>query len=575
MKNHSVFRLIKLVAPYKVLVFITGVLVLLANMAEIVKPIILKVVIDDFLIGNNPESGLYSIKAMAILYMLVISLNSLFTYAQANIMNYVGQGIVNDLRKKLFSHIQHLPLSYLQKYSSGRLITRATNDAEAVNEMFTDVFVSLFKDIVLIVGIVFVMFQLDTNLALIGLAAVPFIAIVTYFFRKTIRKNFQLVKSLIGKINGFLAENISGMKLVQVFNRELEKQREFEELNDEYNEATIFQIKLNSVLRPIVDILQNITIAILIWYSMDNILDHSLELGVVYAFTNYIKQFFAPINDLAESYNTIQSASVSADRIFELLDEEEVLEDLDTGLEVKGFKGSIEFNNVWFAYNDEEWILKDVSFKINPGETAAFVGATGAGKTTIINLITRFYEIQKGEILVDGINIKEYKLHDLRKNVAVVLQDVFLFSGDIKSNIKLNSDISDEEIEQVIDLSYSRDLINELPKGIDEPVRERGSTFSTGQRQLLSFARAIAHNPSILVLDEATANIDTKTELLIQKSIDNISKDRTTLIIAHRLSTIRQADTIIFLDKGKIMEVGNHEELLENGKYYRELYEAQ
>ncbi|NLY44922.1 MAG: ABC transporter ATP-binding protein [Tissierella sp.] len=575
MKNHSIVRLIKLISPYKVLVLITAVLVLLANAAEIVKPIILKVVIDDFLIGNNPESGLYSIKAMSILYMLVIFLNSLFTYAQANIMNYVGQGIVNDLRKKLFSHIQHLPLSYLQKYSTGRLITRATNDAEAVNEMFTDVFVSLFKDIVLIIGIVFVMFQLDTNLALIGLVAVPFIALVTYFFRKTIRENFQVVKSLIGQINGFLAENISGMKLVQVFNRELEKQREFEELNDKYNEATIFQIKLSSVLRPIIEILQNITIAILIWYSMDSILDYSLELGVVYAFTNYIKQFFAPINDLAESYNTIQSATVSADRIFELLDEEEVLEDLDTGMEVEGFKGSIEFKNVWFAYNDEDWILKDISFRINPGETAAFVGATGAGKTTIINLITRFYESQKGEILIDGINIKEYKLHDLRKNVAVVLQDVFLFSGDIKSNIRLNSHISDEEIEKVIDLSYSRDLINELPKGIDEPVRERGSTFSTGQRQLLSFARAIAHHPSILVLDEATANIDTKTELLIQKSIDSISKDRTTLIIAHRLSTIRQADTIIFLDKGKIMEVGNHDELIENGSYYKELYEAQ
>lgn len=575
MKNNSIYRLIKLIAPYKVLVVITAVLVLLANAAEIVKPIILKVVIDDFLIGNSPESGLYSIKAMGIFYMLVIFLNALFTYGQANIMNYVGQGIVSDLRKKLFSHIQHLPLSYLHKYSTGRLITRATNDAEAVNEMFTDVFVSLFKDLVLILGIVIVMFQLDRNLAMIALAALPLIAIVTYYFRKIIRRNFQLVKSLIGKINGFLAENLSGMKLVQVFNREVEKQREFEELNEEYNKATLFQIKLNSVLRPIIQILQNITIAIIIWYSMDKVLGHSLELGIVYAFTNYIKQFFAPINDLADSYNTIQSALVSADRIFELLDEEEVLEDLDTGREVKDFKGSIEFKNVWFAYNDEDWILKDISFKINPGETAAFVGATGAGKTTIINLITRFYDIQKGEILIDGININEYKLHDLRKNVSVVLQDVFLFSGDIKSNIRLNSDISDEEIEKVIDLSYSRDLINELAKGIDEPVRERGSTFSTGQRQLLSFARAIAHNPSILVLDEATANIDTRTELLIQKSIDNISKDRTTLIIAHRLSTIRQADTIIFLDKGRIMEVGNHDELLAKGKYYKELYEAQ
>jgi len=539
------------------------------------KPYILKIVIDDFLINNKVEAGLYSISFMGILYMVIIAIGSLLTFAQINLMNYAGQQIISNLRRQVFSYIQHLPLPYLDKYSSGRLITRATNDVEALNEMFTDVLINLFRDIFLLIGIVFVMFQMNVKLALIGFIAVPLIFIVTTYFKNKIKENFKVVKSLIGRINGFFAENLSGMKLVQVFNRELEKQKEFEDLNDQYYKSTLFQIKMNSLLRPIIEILQTLTIAILVWYGMGKIMDQTLELGVLYAFTNYIKQFFNPINDLAENYNTIQSAIVSADRIFELLDQEELLEDLDTGLSMEQFKGELEFRNVWFAYNNDDWILKDISFRIAPGETAAFVGATGAGKTTIINLVSKFYEIQKGEILIDGVNIKEYKLRDLRKNVAVVLQDVFLFAGDIKKNIRLNSNISDEAIAQALKLSCSDEFINELPRGIDEPVRERGSTFSAGQRQLLSFARAIAHNPSILVLDEATANIDTKTELLIQQSIENVSKDRTTLIIAHRLSTIRNADKIILLSKGRILEVGNHDELMERDKYYKELYEAQ
>ncbi len=575
MKRHSVLRLLKLMIPYRKAVILAILLVLLVNGAELMKPIILKVIIDDFLILKKPEVGLYSISAMGIFYMVVITLGSLFTFAQINLMNHVGQQIVSSLRKRVFNHIQHLPLSYLDKYSTGRLITRATNDVEALNEMFTDVLINLFRDVFLLIGIVFVMFKMNVSLALIGFIAVPLIFVVTYYFKSKIKKNFQLVKSLIGRINGFFAENLSGMKLVQVFNRELEKQKEFEELNDKYHESTLFQIKMNSLLRPIIEILQNLTVAILVWYSMGKIMNQTLELGVVYAFTNYIKQFFGPINDLAENYNTIQSAIVSADRIFELLDQEEILEDLDSGLPIERFQGKIEFENVWFAYKDEEWILENVSFKIDIGETVAFVGATGAGKTTIISLISRFYDIQKGKILIDGVDIKEYKLRDLRKSIAVVLQDVFLFSGDIKSNISLKSDISDEEIDKALQLSCSIDFIKELPRGINELVRERGSTFSAGQRQLLSFARAIAHNPSILVLDEATANIDTKTESLIQRSIENISKDRTTLIIAHRLSTIRNADKIILLNQGKVLEIGSHNELMRNGKYYKELYEVQ
>ncbi len=575
MKRHSVARLLKLMAPYKKTVILAALSVLLVNGAELMKPIILKIVIDDFLILKKPEIGFYSIKFMGILYMVIIVLGSLFTFAQINLMNHVGQQIISGLRKKVFNHIQHLPLSFLDKFSTGRLITRATNDVEALNEMYTDVLINLFRDIFLLIGIVFTMISMNVRLALISFVALPVIFLVTYYFKNRIKENFKAMKSLIGHINGFVAENLSGMKLVQVFNRELEKREEFKELNAKYQDTTLFQIKMNSLLRPIIEILQTLTIAALVWYGMGKVMNQTLELGVLYAFTNYIKQFFAPINDLAENYNTVQSAVVSADRIFELLDQEEILEEIDAGLSVDKFMGEVEFENVWFAYREEEWILKNVSFKIAPGETAAFVGATGAGKTTIINLISRFYEIQKGEILIDGININEYKLRDLRRNVAVVLQDVFLFSGDIKSNIRLSSPISDYEINEALELSCSEDFIEELPAGINEPVRERGSTFSAGQRQLLSFARAIAHNPSILVLDEATANIDTKTELLIQKSIENVSSNRTTLIIAHRLSTIRNADKIIMLSKGKILEIGNHEELMKKGSYYKELYKAQ
>ncbi|MGB7606312.1 MAG: ABC transporter ATP-binding protein [Lutisporaceae bacterium] len=575
MKQNSIVRLLKFIVPYLHIIIAAAICVLLVNAAQLIKPYILKIVIDDFLISGKLESGLYSIKFMGVFYMVAIVVGAGLTFGQVNLMNYAGQQIISKLRKQVFTHIQYLPLSFLDKFSPGRLITRATNDVEALNEVFTDILINLFRDFFLLVGIVFIMFRMNVALAAISFVAVPLIFFVTNFFKKKIKENFKTMKSLIGRINGFFAENISGMKLVQIFNSELEKQKEFKELNDKYFKSTMFQVQMNSLLRPIIEILQTLTVAILVWYGMGKIMGGALELGVLYAFTTYIKQFFEPINDLAENYNTIQSAIVSADRIFELLDQHDILEDLDTGIEVKRLKGEIEFKNVWFAYNEDEWILKDVSFVIVAGETAAFVGATGAGKTTIISLISRFYKIQNGQILIDGIDINDYRLADLRRNVSVVLQDVFLFSGDIKKNITLNDSIDEEQIDEALKLSCAQQFIDELPEGMNEPVRERGSTFSAGQRQLLSFARAIAHNPTILVLDEATANIDTNTELLIQQSIENISANRTTLVIAHRLSTIRNADKIIILNKGAIVEVGSHDYLLQTGGYYKELYEAQ
>ena len=575
MKKNSIIRLLKFTVPYLKTIVVAAICVLLVNTAQLAKPYILKIVIDDFLINGKPESGLYSITAMGIFYMAAIVLGALLTFGQVNLMNYAGQQIISKLRKRVFTHIQYLPLSYLDKFSTGRLITRATNDVEALNEVFTDILINLFRDVFLLVGIIFVMFRMNVGLAAISFVAIPFIFLITTFFKNKIKENFKAMKSLIGRINGFFAENISGMKLVQIFNRENEKQKEFKLLNDKYFKSTMFQVQMNSLLRPIIEILQTLTVAILVWYGMGKIIGGTLELGVLYAFTTYIKQFFEPINDLAENYNTIQSAVVSADRIFELLDQEELLEDLNTGIAIERLSGDIEFRGVWFAYNNEDWILKDVNFVIAAGETAAFVGATGAGKTTIISLISRFYKIQKGKILIDGIDINDYRLWDLRKNVAVVLQDVFLFSGDIRQNIALNDEISELQVNEALELSCANEFIDELPLGMLEPVRERGSTFSAGQRQLLSFARAIAHDPAILVLDEATSNIDTNTELLIQQSIENISANRTTLIIAHRLSTIRNADKIILLRKGKLVEMGNHDELLQKNGYYKELYQAQ
>lgn len=573
-KIHSLKRLLSLTLPHMKKILLAAICVVLVNAAELVKPYILKIVIDDFLINKTPETMFYSITSMGVLYFLIVALGGLFSFSQVNFINSAAQDIMKDLRTRVFNTIQLLPLSYLDKTSSGRLITRATNDVAALSEMYTDVIINLFKDIFLLIGIVYAMVILDVKLALISVSLVPIMFFFVFLLKNKIKNNFSKMKSLIGRINGFMAENISGMKIIQIFRGEKEKKEEFLNLNGEYFKSTLFQVRLNSILRPASDVFQSVSVAILIWYAMGKIYNQTLEIGVLFAFTTYIKQFFNPISDLADNYTTIQSALVSADRIFELLDEEDSLEDLDLGIPMKNIKGDIEFKNVWFSYNDNDWILKDVSFTIKSGETAAFVGETGAGKTTIISLISGFYPIQKGEILIDGININEIKKKDLRRNISVVLQDVFLFSGDIQKNISLNDDINIDEIEEALRITCASEFVNNLPLGVNSPVMERGSTFSAGEKQLLSFARALAHDPSIFILDEATANIDTHTEKLIQQVIEKVSRHRTTLIIAHRLSTIRNADKIIVLSGGEIVEMGNHNELIKGKGYYKKMIEG-
>lgn len=570
-KTQSFRRLLRLTLPHMKKVVLASACVLLVNAAQLIKPYILKLVIDDFLIKHMEQKGVYSITTMGILYFVVVAMGGFFSISQVNLINKAGQEIMRKLRTRVFKTIQLLPLSYLDKASSGKLITRATNDVEAVSQMYTDILINLFQDVFLIIGIIYTMLIINVQLALISFCVLPLMFTIVFLLKTTIRNNFKKMKSLIGRINGFMSENISGMKLVQIFHGEKDKKKEFLQLNDEYYKATLFQVWMNSFFKPASDVFQNLAIAILIWYSMSKISNHSLEIGVLYAFTTYIKQFFVPISNLADSYTTIQSALVSSERIFELLDQQEYMEDLDKGISMDHMEGNIEFKNVYFSYNNKDWILKNISFNINKGQTAAFVGETGAGKTTIISLISGFYTIQKGEILIDGININDIKKRDIRRNIAVVLQDVFLFSGTIENNITLNDSIEKAVLEKTIETSYLKEFVNGCPKGIYEPVMERGSTFSAGQRQLLSFARAIAHNPSIFVLDEATANIDTQTEVLIQKAIENVAKDRTTLIIAHRLSTIRNADIIIVLKHGEILEIGEHDMLMEKGGYYREM----
>ena len=497
-------------------------------------------------------------------------------YIQVYLLNYTGQKIVFNIREQLFKHVEHLSLSFFDKNPVGRLVTRLTNDIESINEMYTDVLVNLFKDLFLITFIIIAMFMLDRKLAMITVCVIPIIIVLSLIFKKYDREAYRDVKVKIAKINSSLSENITGMKTVEIFHKEDKKFKEFDGINKDYYKATTKQITVYAIFRPIIDLIAALSLSALLWFGGKNVLSGSLTFGVLFAFVTYMTEFFQPIYDLSEKYDILQSAMASSERIFALLDTDETIENKPDGIKNHKFKGEIEFKNVWFAYTGEEWVLKDVSFKIKPGEKVAFVGATGAGKTSIISLISRFYEIQKGEILIDGINIKDYDLYELRKNIATVLQDVFLFTGDIKNNVRLgNSDISDEDVVRACKYVNADKFIEKLPDKYDTYVNEGGTTFSQGERQLIAFARAISFNPPILVLDEATSNIDTETESLIQDALKKITQNRTTIVVAHRLSTIKNCDNIIVMHKGRIRETGTHEELLKKQGYYYNLYQLQ
>ena len=548
-------------------------LALIIIIADLINPYITKIIIDDYIGGKNTEINIFLLGGI---YLFCCIVGAVLQYVQVNVLNYMGQKIIHAIRMQVFTHVQRMSLKFFDKNSTGSILTRVTNDIEAISELYSGVIIDLFKDAFMIMGIVGAMLLMNWRIALVNFCILPLIVFATVLFNKKAKENFRWARSLIARINAFFAENISGMKLVQIFNKQKEKYGEYQLINDEYNKATVIGVRLNAIFRPSSEFINSLAISILIWFCAGDIIQGFLQFGVLYAFITYSKKFFSPINDLADKFTTIQSGRVSAERIFELLDNVEFSEDLTTGKSVPEIKGEIEFRNVWFAYIEEEYVLKDVSFKINANETVAFVGATGSGKSTIINLMGRFYDVQKGEILLDGVNIKEYRLDELRKSIAVVMQDVFLFAGDIKSNIRLNNfNITDSQVEEAAKYVNADSFIQELNRKYDEPVMERGATLSAGQRQLLSFARAVAFNPPLLVLDEATANIDTENEEIIQESLRKISRNRTTVIIAHRLSTIKHADNIIVIHQGEINEMGKHDELLRNDGIYKKLYDIQ
>lgn len=608
-KRSNLLRLASMMKPYAGKMLFCAFLVLMINLAELVKPLAAAAVIDRFT-GTTPENALTGlmenlpVAALGIGYFALVLFGALFSVTQARTISGVSQSILDEMRRKVFRKIQSLSVRDLDKYGTGRLITRSTNDVETINEFYSDVFLNLFRDVFLLAGIVVMMLTLDWRLALLSFLAIPVIALLSFSIKRVIKENFRFIKLVTGKINGFFSENIRGMRMIRAFNAEEKKLGEFRELNRQYFKGTMTQVFLNTILRPSMELINTLVIALLVAAGFNRIAGGgagALEVGVLYAFTNYVKQFFNPINDLAEKYTTVQSAFVSTDRIYELLDEPS--EPREGGRTSEEFMGDIEFRNVWFAYTersgglvsdsaesssaekdsvknsaepDRDWVLRGVSFHLTPGTRAAFIGRTGAGKSTIISLITRNYDPQRGQVLVDGIDVREWNLHELRSRVAVVLQDVFLFTGHIRENIAMGGDISDKKL---LESLKNADALSFLEKTADAEscavldcaVAEQGLNFSTGERQLLSFARAMASDPGVLVLDEATAHIDTETERRVQRAIDAATRGRTSICIAHRLSTIRNCDVIFGLRDGVIVEQGTHEELLAAGGMYAEM----
>lgn len=565
-------RLIAYMKPYAHWVIFALLLVLGLTAFDLYRPMLVGDAIDTF--GANGDYDV--IIATAIKYAVVLALSFAFNIAQTWILQKTGQNIILQIRKDLYRHIQSLGSRYFDITPVGKLVTRVTNDVEALNEMYSGILVQLFRNIVKIVGLAGVMLVLDVRLAAISFVLMPLVIGLTVLCQKIARNIYRLYRTRLTDINTFLSEHLSGMKIIQIFGRQERKFEEFHDKNTKLYKAFYREMLMYAVFRPLIYILSILSLMIVLWFGSRNVFDEIISVGTLYIFSNYIRSFFDPIQELAEQFSTLQSSIASAEKIFTVMDEDEFIPEVENPKQPDKITGKIEFDHVWFAYDGENYVLKDVSFVINPGEKVAFVGATGAGKSSILNLIGRYYDIQKGHIYIDGIDIRQFSKKQLRSAIGQMQQDVFIFEGDVAYNIRLNDDaITDAQVKAAAEYVNASHFIEKLPQGYHEPVTERGATFSAGERQLLSFARTLAHNPSILVMDEATANIDTETEILIQEALEKLMDGRTTIMVAHRLSTIQHADCIMVMHKGRICERGTHRELLEQDGIYRKLYELQ
>ncbi|MBP3700325.1 MAG: ABC transporter ATP-binding protein [Lachnospiraceae bacterium] len=580
-EGNAILRMLSYAKPYVPQILFCFLMVIVVTAMELYKPIIIGDAIDlyisgDFAPGEMVDMRFQGILKAAVAYVVVLAVLFVCNRVQYLILQETGQKIIYEIRNQVFSHVESLSMRFFDLTPVGKIVTRVTNDVEALNDLYSNIMVRLFRNVMKILCLVTIMLYKDVRMALYCFVMVPAIVVLTVVFKNISRKAYQIAKTKVTSLNTFLSENISGMKVIQIFHREKEKYQEFCDKSENLYRAHYREMMVFAIFRPSIYMVSIIALVIVIAGGSYGVFNGLISFGTMYIFIQYINTFFEPIQELAEQFSTQQSAVASAEKIFTLLDEKPMIHDPQEPVELAEIKGRIEFKNVWFAYDGEDYVLKDVSFTIEPGQKVAFVGATGAGKSSILNLIGRYYDIQRGEILIDGVNIQDMTRDQIRSAIGQVQQDVFIFTGDITSNIRLrDEEITEEQIREASHQVNADRFIDKLPDGYAEKVSERGATFSAGQRQLLSFARTLAHDPTILILDEATANIDTETEQWIQEALETLMTGRTTIMVAHRLSTIQHADKIIVMHKGRIRESGTHQELLEQDGIYKKLYQLQ
>ncbi len=566
-------RLFQLVKPYRGMFLLAAILTVTLAPLSILRPYLIQQMVDDHVFKGD-ATGLTRI---AIIVFALLIVETVFRYGFSFVTSWLGQSVIRDLRVRIFRHITSLRLSYFDRTPVGTSTTRTINDIETINSVFSEGVMTIIADLLTLFAVLGIMFYTSWKLTLVCMTVLPILILASYIFKEKVKTSFQIVRTQIARMNAFLQERITGMRTVQIFNAEKQEAEKYKTINREYTKANLDSILYYAVFYPVVDIVAAAALGLMVWWGARNTLEvNGVTLGVLVAFPIYLNMLFRPIRTLADNFNTLQMALVAAERVFQLLDRTDKIENTGS-LKPNRLKGDVVFDKVWFSYNDKDFVLKDVSFQIRPGETMAIVGSTGSGKTTITNILNRFYELQQGEVRIDGVNLHEYELQGLRRRIAVVLQDVFLFSGTILENITLrDSGITREQVVQAAQMIGAHEFIMRLPGGYDYQVMERGATLSMGQRQLVSFVRALVFDPDILILDEATSSIDPETESVIQFAIETLIEQRTSIIIAHRLSTIRHADHILVLEKGQVLEYGDHDTLLrnENGRY-RELYEMQ